>query len=113
MESRERKTGATMWQQLQPTRRGPRRLLERRPMVGTGTGSEGIFHAECEVFFMRDTFNHSDVAMRVQKMLMGRLWVRGSSSTRTRTPSRWEYSPAEQQSTNSSSIYRASSRTAS
>ena len=56
MESRERKTGATMWQQLQPTRRGPRRLLEKKQMDGTGMGSEGIFHAECEVFFISLAF---------------------------------------------------------
>ena len=50
MESRERKTGATMWQQLQPTRRGPRRLLERKQMVGSGTGSEGIFMQSVKYF---------------------------------------------------------------
>ena len=44
MGSREPKNGATTWQQLQPTRREPWKLLERRQMVGTGTGSEGIFH---------------------------------------------------------------------
>ena len=52
MESRERKTGATMWQQLQPTRREPWKLLDRRQMVGTGTGSEGIFHADYEVLVL-------------------------------------------------------------
>ena len=49
-ESRERKTGATMWQQLQLTRREPRRLLERIQKAGSGTGSGGICHAQFEVF---------------------------------------------------------------
>ena len=61
---------------------------------------------------MRQNFNHTDVAMRVQKMLMGRLWVRVSSSMRTRTPSRWELSLAERRSTNSF-VNRGNSRTAS
>ena len=65
MGSREPTNGATMWQQLQPTRREPWKLLERRQMVGTGTGSEGIFHAEYEVFVLVRLFEAMNLKIQM------------------------------------------------